>query len=159
MGFIASLKGVLSNKTKSDKEDGYQPDLIQQLVDDHAELLALDKKMKMLAEREDYIGLRDVLREFKRVVDIHIMAEDTQLYTYLEKKCSTTEGSLDSLRSIHNEMGTIIKAVKVFFGKYENRLVHTRPREDFLRDLGTISGVLSARMDMEEKRLYPLYRP
>lgn len=161
MGFIASLKSILKlNHTTALKTyDGYEPGLIRQLVDDHAELFSLYGKMKVLAEHEDYIGLRDVLRDFKRALEVHVMAEDTQLYTYLEKKCSTTENSLGSLKSIQNEMDGIIKSVKGFVEKYDNHLIHRRPGEAFLRDLETIGGVLTKRVDLEEKRLYNLYRP
>jgi hemerythrin-like domain-containing protein len=163
MGFIKNL--LHSFKKKERKDESIQTDtefneqLIEMFKNDHQELLKIyaDILNSFNTNQKAHKNIVALLNDFKIALEIHLMVEDNKLYSFLKMKYGRDDTHMAFVEDIQGEMNNIAKEVMFFIRKYSNRESYDNNLNNFIRDLEAIGTVLIKRIDMEEKRLYPLY--
>ncbi|WP_187648232.1 hemerythrin domain-containing protein [Nitrosophilus labii] len=170
MDFIKKLLNLFKEKrddrkskynTEFQKNEDFNESLIDDLKNDHKTLFKIYSEIKELYENNpsNYKDISEKLHDFKLTLEVHLMVEDSQLYTYLEKKYSDNKTYEKFIKDVEHEMATIAKEVLNFIRKYNDYQMYQKYNNDFLNELENIGNVLTKRVELEEKRLYSLYKP
>jgi hypothetical protein len=138
---------------------GYSPELIGNLVGDHADLLRRHAEIEQLALRSQYGALPMALSGFKNKFDVHVLNENLQFYCHVEERLARRPRDLAMIKEFRTEMNAIARGVVNFVKKYRAEGVGAGNRDAFLADLRAVGGLLLQRVQREEKELYPLYAP
>ncbi len=168
MGFIDKLLNIFREEKREEKKEvkdirrenlDYNENLIDMLVSDHKELIKLFQEMKEQFEKNsDFRKMLQKINDFKLALEIHLMVEDSQLYGYIENMNRDNEMMVAFVKDVQNEMKSIAEEVILFIRKYTDYRMYHENKDSFLKDLNKIGEVLTKRIEMEEKRLYSLYR-
>ncbi|NIP74050.1 MAG: hemerythrin domain-containing protein [Gammaproteobacteria bacterium] len=158
------------NRRQTGKEDGRQeykpapgtdirfdPDLINQLKGDHQALLKLYGEIKSAFDAQKYDTVAKKLGDFRSALQAHLLTENIRLYIYLSHMFKSDDINFELVRGFRKEMDGIAKAVMDFLKKYDAIGVDPKLAPDFAKDFAGIGEVLGARIQKEEKTLYPLY--
>jgi len=171
------IKKLFSRLGKSDRSSGleqeengqkqakkklkYNEQLIPDLKDAHGALFDtyLEIEAAFKEDNEMWHTIKDLIQEFESSLKLHVMLENRQLYTYLEELYEDEHDTehLEHLKALQQNMGDILKEVKFFSKKYSDWENYKRNKDVFLSDLGTVGKVLTKRVEMEEKFIYPMY--
>ena len=135
----------------------YIPDLIENLQEDHKELLTIFGQINTAFEAENYRFVTEKLKIFKMKLTDHLLVENIRLYIYLGHEFTQDEATSDLIKSFRSEMNQISKVVMSFLTKYETIGVDKGLAETFGKDLNNIGSALVERINREEHTLYPLY--
>lgn len=135
----------------------YHPTLIDELKEDHQQLLAIYMAIKASFESADYTTVSEKLNEFRGGLHGHLLTENVRLYIYLDRMLGQDEMNSDLIRGFRREMDGIGKAVLNFLKKYEAIGVDKELAPAFAKDFAAIGAVLTERIKKEEEVLYPLY--
>jgi hypothetical protein len=137
----------------------YQEDLINGFKEDHLELFDIYQKIvdQFTEDRTKHGAISELLDEFESLLNIHILQENAQLYTYLQEINKDDKVALDLLDKIQKEMNGIVKSAEFFARKYKNHQSYESNIDNFAKDAQDIATVLTKRVKMEEKRLYTMY--
>ncbi len=141
----------------SDNPIRFRPELVEKLINEHREIVAIYREMKELFDTKDYGRIGIKVNEFKRKLQGHVIVENVQFYTYLENKLRNDPTNLEFIRDVRKEMNGIAHAVVQFARKYEKVGFNDKIVEEFAKDLEEIGDVLTQRVEMEESQLYSLY--
>ncbi len=163
MGFIKNL--LHSFKKKQCENESIQTDtefneqLIEMFKNDHQELLKIYTEIleSFNTNQKAHKNIVVLLNDFKIALEIHLMVEDNKLYSFLKMKYGRDDTHMAFVDDIQGEMNNIAKEVMFFIRKYSNKESYNNNINNFVKDLEAIGAVLIKRIDMEEKRLYPLY--
>ena len=139
-------------------ELNFYPDLIENLKDDHRNLLALYTKMSEALENENYNQLAELFTQFKVQLHRHILKENLKLYIYLTYAITNDQKSLDTIRDLKTEMQQIGRAVNKFLQHYSQMPWTEEQKKKFPEEFNSTGNILIDRIDREEQSLYPLYR-
>ncbi len=137
----------------------YLDNLIADLQKDHRVLLAIFKNIQLAFKEEKYNKVTEHLKQFRRKITDHLLAENVQLYIYLTHEFSQDEVTSELVKEFRHEMNDISKVVMAFLSKYETIGVDKHLAKSFARDLAAIGTALVERIEREEHTLYPLYMP
>lgn len=137
----------------------YHPELVDQLHQDHQQLLEQFGQIKALAEEGAYDRLPDALREFGDMLRGHLLTENVKLYVYLQHVLTNDPENAELMQGFRTEMRGISKAVTRFLEHYSVDDWGEGRKKQFLGELEEIGKVLVKRIETEEKILYPLYLP
>lgn len=148
-----------SARTAPGTEIHYHPDLIDQLKNDHQDLLGIFGGIKSSFEAGDYGKTAKTLADFRSALQGHLLTENVRLYIYLERCLSNDEMNYDLMRELRREMDGIGRTAMGFLKKYETIGIDKDLAASFAKDLDTIGSVLVQRINKEESVLYPLYMP
>lgn len=171
MGFFSWLFGrnkvqvqqeqvqVQVRQTASGTNISYDPNLIKNLLSDHAELFSVFGKIVAGSQSGDYTSVADNMDKFKRALQKHLIQENVKLYVYLEHALENNSGTVDIVRGFHREMDGIGRVVMGFFDRYKDIERQESLRAAFKEDLDKIAAALTDRVGREESTLYPLYMP
>ena len=155
-----SQKTVSNNlATAPNTAIAYDPDLIEELKQDHAALLALYKEIETQAHRNDFQAVHQTLASFKTMFHSHILQENVKLYVYLRHALETEADSQAIVSGMRREMGQIGKVVNQFIGKYSTWPWSDDLQKGFSAELAQIGAALVDRIELEEETLYTLYYP
>lgn len=135
----------------------YSPTLIDELKNDHQQLLAIYMAIKASFEQGDYPAVSQQLNEFRAGLHGHLLTENVRLYIYLDRSLGHDEMNSELIRGYRREMDTIGKTVLNFLKKYEAIGVDKELATPFAKDFAAIGAVLVERIKKEESVLYPLY--
>ncbi len=141
----------------SDNPIRFRPELVEKLINEHREIVAIYREMKDLFDTKDYSRIGIKVNEFKRKLQGHVIVENVQFYTYLENKLRDDPTNLEFIRDVRKEMNGIAHAVVQFARKYEKIGFSDQIIAEFAKDLEDIGNVLTQRVEMEESQLYNLY--
>lgn len=136
----------------------YDEHLIPQFVEDHRELINGVNIIVQYQNNNDWKNVDKALEEFKLKLYAHLLAENGNLYTYLQRSLNSQPDDLLMMRELQQEMRDISKVLAEFLSKYKNLANSTLLQTTFPKDFSAICAALSARINCEEKTLYPLYQ-
>lgn len=138
----------------------YYPQLIDELVQDHHQLQALEKRIKLGFERRDLALVARELAEFGSLLRNHLLKENMRLYIYLKQRVADDEINAALVRSFRKEMDGIARQALDFLDKYQAiETMSGQAALNFVQELEGIGTVVHERMQREEQVLYPLYAP
>lgn len=167
MGFFSWLFGSKdksldqkgdSPQTKHDTSIKFRPNLVSKLINDHRTIVGLYNEIIDLTKIDDYGHVGEKVHEFKSALQAHVIIENVQFYTYLEKSLRDSDPTnLEFIKDVRKEMNDIAHAVVNFSKKYENAHFSTKLKEEFVPELESIGAILTQRVSMEESQLYTLY--
>ena len=169
MGFFRKMFGqggenestkTLEPPPATPRRIGYDPKLVDALLDDHARLGAMFARVGKASEEGSYDDVRKLLIHFKSSLQAHILTENVRFYTYVEALAADDQEKTRIMHEFRRDMNAIARQVVNFVKKYQasDFASHTE-REQFRRDYATVGGLLEQRLDSEESNLYPLYVP
>ncbi|WP_018623526.1 hemerythrin domain-containing protein [Kangiella aquimarina] len=138
----------------------YDPHLIDNLKGDHNHLVALYGRIWTEGfEANNREKLADLVTQFKRDFQAHLLKENVKFYVYLEQKLSDDSSSMDLVKDFRSEMNDIAQAVIRFCKTYSKPIITAEQKESFKKDFETVGKVLTHRVSLEENELYTLYQP
>ncbi len=135
----------------------YSPDLIDQLLAEHKELLKIFSDIQKSFEEGDYRRTSKFLSQFRSALQSHLLTENIRLYVYLEHALACDDMNYELMRDLRREMEGIGRSAMNFLRKYEAIGVDRDLAAHFAKDLETVGSILTQRIQKEEKVLYPLY--
>ena len=126
--------------------------LINNLEEEHKELIILLEKLKVVSSTDGRIKL---LNESKELLMKHLEKEDKYLYPPLFEKSKTDSALKMTLSTFGAEMDKISEFIAEFYKKYGNKNeIH---KESFNKDLSTFNVALKNRIMKEEIAIYKAY--
>lgn len=137
----------------------YSPELIPQLLDDHAFLYKTYEKIQQCFAQKDYRSVAKLLGEFRSTLQGHVLKENVRLYIYLERTLGRHPTSGELIQEFRREMDGIARTVMTFLKKYEALDVDRNLAASFKQDFTALGELLTQRLKREEGTLYPLYMP
>lgn len=137
----------------------YDPNLIQALLHDHAQLGAIYSQIGAADEADNFDEVRRLLALFKTRLEAHVLTENVRFYNFLEQSMAGDNNNVDLMRDFRREMNDIVRQVLTFTRKYLPNDLPLTVRKGFRADYTAIHAVLERRLDSEESSLYPLYQP
>lgn len=137
----------------------YSPTLVDELKNDHKDLLALYMAIKSSFERGDYGDVSTKLNEFRVGLQGHLLTENVRFYIYIDRVHGQDQMNSELIRSFRREMDGIGRTALNFLQKYEMIGVDKALASAFAADFAAIGAVLTERIKKEESVLYPLYMP
>ncbi len=137
--------------------NGYDPELIEKLKDDHQGLLKYFTGMIKSAEKGSHKHMLAYMARFKKLLQHHLITENTKLYLYLNTTYRHDPDTFALVKSFREEMGKIGRVVNAFVAKWEKEEFNEVNRGIFIKEANKIAGVLIQRINTEEERLYEIY--
>lgn len=162
MGLFSFLFG--SKKTEENTETmprvgiSYDASLIQKLKEDHQELVKLFAAIKSAAAEGKFNDVPKILSEFKLALQTHLAMENVRFYVYVQQLYANDVDTSDFITGLRSEMNGIARVVMKFTEKYSAVLLNQANAASFNVELEEIGAVLVKRVQLEETRLYSLYR-
>ena len=141
------------------RQIGYDPKLIDSLLQDHAELGRIFGRIGEVQKAGQFGEVPLLLLQFKSRLEAHVLSENVRFYNYLEQ---TLAGDLTNVGVMHDfrrEMNNIARGVIDFVKKYQSSRFTLEDRRQFAMDYEAVGKILEQRLDNEENNLYPLYMP
>lgn len=152
-----STKAALSSAV-APREIAYDPNLIDALLRDHAELGRIFKSIGEAQIAAKFEEIPSLLVSFKSRLESHVLTENVRFYNYLEKSLATDSDNTEVMLDFRREMNTIARSVIEFVKKYQQSGFAADERLRFSTDYQAVGKILEQRLDSEEDNLYPLYR-
>jgi hemerythrin-like domain-containing protein len=154
MGFFSNFLRFFKIDRKT-KQTTHKDDLINNLLEDHRELVDLYVKIGNAYNNKEYRKVVKLLKKFEEMYKLHILLEDNKFYPFMNKKFEKNKEILELLRAKEKEMKEITKVLLKFVDKYtkESNLIEG----SFLIDYENIKEALLTRVKFEETKMYPLY--
>lgn len=137
----------------------YDANLIRKLRDDHAQLLHMFNEINTVSECGGYVALPDLFASFRLALQTHLMVENVQFYTYMQKFFGKDADLLNFINDIKKEMDSIARAVMHFVSTHTTQEIIEENISGFKNELNEIGSILSKRISLEETRLFSLYMP
>jgi iron-sulfur cluster repair protein YtfE (RIC family) len=135
----------------------FDPELVEDLKDDHQKLLELYTKVCTCYDKQDTDNLRTNLLSFKVELTSHLLRENTKLYVYLKSKFDSDPNNRELVTDMQREMGKIGHDVFQFLrDASQPDMVFD---SQFKAQLDQIGAILVTRIKAEEDMLYELYTP
>lgn len=136
---------------------GYDPLLVTQIKQEHAELLQLFRRLLDAAQQAQLQQVTQDLVEFRQSFIRHLRIENVKFYAYLEQRLSNSPQEQRSLHLRRREANQMAKTVADFI-----HIWVTVPPTDltlpaFAEQLKRIGTQLVQRIELEENVLLPMY--
>jgi len=138
----------------------HHAELVQELVNDHRQLLEAYHGLKRSADDGDITAFRAALARFKSLLVPHVVKEAYKVYTYLRQTLKA-RGDMDAYQRVNGykaEMGHIGEAAIQFIDTYTQAQDDDIDFEQVRSALREIGVLLGDQIRREEADLYPLYR-
>lgn len=135
----------------------YDSKLIESLEADHRILLSHYQRIVDKTAEQRFKEVMAELGQFKTLFHSHILVENVKLYVYLNRTLDGQQQSAALVKEMRREMRHIGKAVNQFIDRYDDWPWSSEMEGQFADELEQIGAALSARIQTEEERLYPLY--
>jgi len=138
----------------------FDPGLVDNLKNDHSHLVTLFGQMWELGyQANNPQKLADLVTQFKRDFQAHLLKENVKFYVYLEQNLSDDSTSMELVRDFRTEMNDIAHAVVKFCKRYSKPHDMKILQKHFPNDYQQVGEVLTHRVSLEENELYTLYQP
>jgi len=160
VGFIKKLLQSFKSRNKVEYEIlEYNRDFIKNLVNDHQRFFELYHAIKdQFVTNSDYDQMKKHIQNFKVAIELHLMMEDTKLYGYLRKIHQDNELLYELVEETQQETDEIADEVLEFIEKYSHEENYKSNINNFMNELEDMYRLLSKRIELEENKLFPLYR-
>lgn len=135
----------------------FSPDLVQGMLDDHRQLLAVFGEMSRAVKAQDAENFRDMLIQFKSMLTAHLLKEAIKLYIYLRQKLKNDPASYQLITGYKTEMDGISKVAMQFVDDFSTLRSAPINFVELNARLAELGRVLGDRIRREENELYPLY--
>lgn len=135
----------------------HDPQLIDNLMRDHVELLRIFGQINDAHQERDYVQVSERLQQFKIVLQAHILMENVKFYSYLQSSLTESENGM-LMHEFRKEMNGIVRGVFGFLQKFSPQNINAQTHESFQVELSVMGRVLTQRIEREERNLYTLYR-
>ncbi len=135
----------------------YSPTLINELKNDHQQLLGAYMAIKTSFDQGNYSAVSQLLTEFRFGLHNHLLTENVRLYIYVGSMLSHDAPKAEMIRGFRTEMEGIGKTALRLLKKYEALNINAELADPFARDFAAIGSILTERIKKEESVLYPLY--
>lgn len=137
----------------------YSPTLVDELKNDHKNLVNLYLAIKTDFDNGNYQAVSAKLNQFRSGLQGHLLTENVRFYIYIDRVHGQDEMNSELIRGFRREMDGIGRAALNFLTKYEMIGVDKELASAFAADFAAIGAVLTERIRKEESVLYPLYTP
>ena len=154
MGLFGSFLRFFGLK-RTEKADSHQAKLIQELKEDHQDLINLYVKIGETFNNKKYKQTASLLKKFEEMYKLHILLEDNKFYPYMKKKFKNKPDVYELITNKQEEMNEITNVLTKFVKKYQKE--HNLMTGTFLADYEQIKNALLERVKFEESKMYPLY--
>lgn len=135
----------------------FKPVLVDELRNEHRELLHLFKVLVSAHQRGDQDAAVANLKRFTYALRAHLLKENLHLYVYLKHALKDDPESSVLMAGMRTEMGKIGRVLNDFVTRYTSAPWDHEMRQDLALELNKIAEVLSVRIQQEEDVLYPMY--
>lgn len=137
----------------------YDAQLIHKLKEDHQELVKIFTEIKQAAFEGRYSEIPSILADFKLALQTHLAVENVRFYVYVQQSYAHDVDTSDFVTGLRTEMNGIARVVMKFIEKHTATPPVAVTVVGFVAELEEIGAVLVRRIQLEESRLYSLYRP
>ena len=164
MGLFSFLFGSSAKESETSNEPAlhtgisYDALLIDKLKEDHQELVKLFTAIKSAASEGHFAEIQKILHEFKLALQTHLAVENVRFYVYVQQIYANDVDTSDFISGLRTEMNGIARVVMKFTEKHGAVPLTHATVANFLAELDEIGAVLVKRVQLEESRLYSLYR-
>ncbi|MBU1424585.1 MAG: hemerythrin domain-containing protein [Gammaproteobacteria bacterium] len=164
MGLFSFLFGSDEKETAAGREAtprvgiSYDPMLIGKLKEDHQDLVKIFTSIKKAAAEGKFAEIPNILSEFKLALQTHLAVENVRFYVYVQQLYANDLDTSDFITGLRSEMNGIARVVMKFTEKYSAVQLTHSTATSFSSELDEIGAVLTKRVNLEESRLYSLYR-
>ncbi len=150
------MLGIFSRKKEIEGVGTYDPGLIKKFHKDHEKLVKIVTAINdSVAEGNDKKA-RKMLKKLKTAILYHFMEEDINLYWYLNKYYKGNKEVLGIVESFETSIKEIQNTVTDFLDYYVKEDVALD--NEFKVKFKELVNVLAARIEIEEEKLYTLYK-
>lgn len=146
------------NKAMQCNAISFDPTLVGKLKDDHQELLKIYGKIVAAKDNNNYTNMAQLLRDFKFMLQTHLMIENVRFYVYLQQQFVGDPDVVGFVTDVRKEMDGIARSAIKFTNTYAIDSFTDDVKADFAKELNAIGMILVKRIAMEESRLYTLYQ-
>lgn len=137
---------------------GYDPLLLQRFKADHRRMLAIFTQVQELLTTRDYDGVRRKLGDFRILLQDHLMLASARLYVYVARLHTADAEASAQIRGHRQDMLRNSRVIMDFLRTYSAARLDDSFANEFQVELLAIGAALVQRIELEETRLYPLYR-
>lgn len=137
----------------------YDPELLGKLKVEHQELVHIFTAIKTAATECHFYLLPDLFARFKHEFLNHVGQENVKIYVYIQQHWQMDEETLSFVSGVRKEMNEIARMVMKFIDRHIAAAPTPVSVISFNAELDEVGTALLKRVEMEESRLYSLYRP
>lgn len=127
------------------------PDVIETLRHEHKQI---DRDLEKLERMAGACPESRIMEDLERVLINHVSREDEQIYRPLKKLASLSRDAEAFLAKSRQDLENVKISALVFFEKYRDGADQSLCR-DFKQDFERLSRKIRARIEMEDKELFP----
>lgn len=135
----------------------YNPELITNLINEHKDIVEISDSIKNLAQKREWLLAQEKLKLLSDLITAHMNAETLTLYRVLEQIHSPDSLEVEMIKFIRQEMAAIGVDLLSFIKKYSNVEIDQLDKKSFVYEYNKLLYTLTARIELEESTLYPLY--
>lgn len=137
---------------------GYDPLLLQRFKSDHRHMLGIFTQAQELLTTRDYDGVKRKLGEFRILLQDHLMLASVRLYVYVARVHAADAETSAQISAHRQDMLRNSREIMDFLRTYSAARLDDSFANEFQVELLAIGAALVQRIELEETRLYPLYR-
>ncbi len=137
----------------------YDPELVARLTQEHGELVRIFSAIKAATAQCHFNQLPGLMAEFKHAFLNHVGTENVKLYVYMQQHWETDSSTSEVVSGLRKEMNEIARGVMKFIDAHIDAAPSPVGVMMFTAELEKVGAALLKRVEVEETRLYGLYRP
>lgn len=137
----------------------YDPALVDRLKKEHQELVRLFTAIKTATAECHFNQLPGLLADFKHAFLNHVGLENVKIYVYMQQHWEVDAETLNFVSGVRKEMNEIARVVMKFIDMHLANEPSPVSVMMFNAELDKVGAALLKRVEIEENRLYTLYRP
>lgn len=141
----------------SSKRRDYNPELITNLINEHKDILNISNSIVAAAQKQKWAVVQNDLAHLAALLDQHMNAETKTLYQILEHIHAPASLEVEMIQFIRQEMSEIGHDLLNFIHQYNELNPKEIRLNVFLYEYKKLLFTLTARIELEESTLYPLY--
>ncbi|MGL4675889.1 MAG: hemerythrin domain-containing protein [Wohlfahrtiimonas sp.] len=135
----------------------YNPELITILIKEHKDIVKVSYSIKNLIDHHEWKKAQDQLKHLSSLIHAHMNAETVTLYHILEQIHLSESEEVEMIKFIRKEMAAVGFDLIGFINKYSEIPVENINKNAFINEYDKLLYTMSARIELEESTLYPLY--
>lgn len=135
----------------------YNPELITNLINEHKDIIEISNSIKNLAQKQEWHSAQEQLKYLDHLITTHMSAETVTLYRILEHIHMPDSLEVELIKFIRQEMAAVGIDLLAFIKKYSDIEIDQLDKKAFVYEYNKLLHTLTARIELEESALYPLY--
>ncbi|WP_143691428.1 hemerythrin domain-containing protein [Wohlfahrtiimonas larvae] len=146
-----------SDKNNDSESTDYNPELITNLINEHKDIIEISNSIKNLAQKREWDLAQEQLKYLSKLITMHMNAETVTLYRILEHIHTPNSLEVEMIKFIRQEMTSVGIDLINFIKKYNSIESEQWDKRVFIYEYNKLLYTLTARIELEENTLYPLY--